>query len=441
MPSLSSVQPMLPSTLNRRRKRETPLLRNVFWCFFLTLSVSSPSITVSAFTPLMMHHRTPPTAHWATKSTKETTWSRSTEGSRLGVRKRVKDVLEKAKMRTGLVNRNSDAMVVAAASSSSSNMGSFTIDSDLLAAASTPTNAYNRNRITTHNMTDFLVPYSFQNGYSDSYVPKNGKNNGYSDPTIAAANGKVNGQVQPTQAPQLEAVSSSAMTSTPNVAVAPLPFTLPTLTAEQEAILAADERVQEQSKMGREGSGYVVMDISAPPQAIWECLLDFEAYPDHIGTVRSVRMFTNTHLQSSYIAESPVSPGSETRHMGTPSITRASFVLSKFQLQIAAVHQYQPHPQGDYMVFTLDRACTNVVLQDAQGIWYTQAHPTDPTKTRVWLLCKVRVSSLLPSFIVDYTAQRAMPRATTWLPKLVQANQHKWKHIANGAAGVNDNRP
>jgi hypothetical protein len=40
--------------------------------------------------------------------------------------------------------------------------------------------------------------------------------------------------------------------------------------------------------------------------------------------------------------------------------------------------------------------------------------------TRVWLICELRVSPMLPSFIVDYAARRAMPRATTWLkPQVV----------------------
>jgi len=74
------------------------------------------------------------------------------------------------------------------------------------------------------------------------------------------------------------------------------------------------------------------------------------------------------------------------------------------------------------MVFTLDPACKNLVLQDAKGIWYTQSNPDglDENVTRVWLLCSLKVSKILPTFIVDYTANRAMPRATTWLRPTVE---------------------
>jgi hypothetical protein len=46
--------------------------------------------------------------------------------------------------------------------------------------------------------------------------------------------------------------------------------------------------------------------------------------------------------------------------------------------------------------------------------------------TRVYLLCEVQISRALPSFIVDYAAVRAMPRATTWLRPLVEAAGDLW---------------
>lgn len=200
--------------------------------------------------------------------------------------------------------------------------------------------------------------------------------------------------------------------------IEPLPFKLPKLSSEQKKKLFNGERVQEQSRMGREGSGYVVLDIEAPPYIIWECLLNFEDYPELIPTVRSMQLYTSEKLNTGFVNEKPVLPGTgrETRLYGTPSITRASFILSKFRLNIAVIHKYTPHPNGDYMEFTLDPSCTNIVLKGAKGTWYTEENP-DGRKgyTRVYLLASLQVSSVLPKFIVDYAAKRAMPRATNWL--------------------------
>jgi hypothetical protein len=145
----------------------------------------------------------------------------------------------------------------------------------------------------------------------------------------------------------------------------PVPFKLPSLTDAQRTLLRKGERVQEQARMGREGSGYVILDVKAPPYVVWECLLDFESYPQTIPTVRDMQLYTSEKMNT----------GRETRHYGTPSVTRAKFILSKFRLNIAAIHKYTPHPDGDYMIFTLDKSCTNMVLKGAKGIWYTEENP------------------------------------------------------------------
>jgi hypothetical protein len=200
--------------------------------------------------------------------------------------------------------------------------------------------------------------------------------------------------VHPASAPQNGAKKPSdeveALLSDVPAAVAPsrepLPFQLPQLTQEQRQLLHAGERIQEQTKMGRDGSGYVVVDVKAPPYVVWECLLDFESYTETIPTVREVTMLTSTHLKSGYHAEKPMFPinGRQLRHYGTPSLTRAAFTLSKFRLNIAAIHNYRPHPDGHFMVFTLDPDCTNLVLKSAKGIWYTQSNPDDRGEVRHW---------------------------------------------------------
>mmetsp|Transcript_9624 Transcript_9624/g.21371 ORF Transcript_9624/g.21371 Transcript_9624/m.21371 type:complete len:540 (-) Transcript_9624:279-1898(-) len=214
--------------------------------------------------------------------------------------------------------------------------------------------------------------------------------------------------------------------------VTPLPFQLPQLTPSQLSILRAGERVEYQEDMGRAGSGFVVFDVTAPSEAVWECLLDFHEYPNLIPTVRDMTMFTNTHVKESYHGERPIEQSEDGTYarleVGIPSVTRAAFTLSKFRLKIAAVHKYRPHPEGDHMIFTLDPACTNLVLQKAKGVWHTQTNPDNKGDdvTRVWLLCELTVSRVLPSWIVDYAAKRAMPRATSWLKPAAEAASQLW---------------
>lgn len=379
-------------------------------------------------------------------------------GSRLQVRKRVKAVLEKARIRTGVKNGSvpppqRSASTVVAEAAALGGLGDGLADIvftqiDQQTSSSSSSNIINGD-----------VKSINQNATSTSTIePKYKNNNGSTKPSNNSnlllfpdeelGLLKKNGVTKNEQQNEIVTNGKSLQTSSNSVSrkpkdfdvirgdvpsatdfCEPLPFELPKLTDEQKIKLVYGERIQEQSRMGREGSGYVVLDIEAPPYVIWECLLDFESYPELIPTVRAMQLYTSTKLNTGFVNEKPVLPGTgrETRHYGTPSITRASFILSKFRLNIAAIHKYTPHPNGDYMEFTLDPSCTNVVLKGAKGTWYTEENP-DGRKgfTRVYLLAGLQISRALPKFIVDYAAERAMPRATNWLKPEVEALKEFW---------------
>lgn len=292
----------------------------------------------------------------------ETSFSKR-RASPLGVRRRVKAVLKKARSRTGIKNSSDESSIIKEPTATS-----------ILAEAAS------------------IGGLSFENGTSVSleYKQRNGLDLDVKDPA-STSSPVVKSQVEPDEVfvvadkaaikdkngassnAELEAINADV----PAAFAEPLPFTLPRLSADQKRRLKLGERIQEQSKMGRDGSGYVVVDVNVPPYVVWECLLDFESYPDIIPTVRDVQFFSSENLKSGYYAEKPIDPstGRELRHYGTPSTTRAAFILSKFRLNIAAIHNYRPHPDGHYMDFSLDPECTNMVLKSAKGIWHTQSNP------------------------------------------------------------------
>ena len=339
-------------------------------------------------------------------------------GSRFKVRKRVKAVLEKARIRTGVKNgsvpppqRSASTVVAEAAALGGLGDGIADIvftqkDQQTLSSSSSSSSSSNIiigdvksiNQNATSSPT-IETNYKINNG---STKPSNSSNLlSFPDEELGLL--KTNGVTKNEQQNEIVTNGKSLQTSSNSVSrkpkdfdvirgdvpsaadfCEPLPFELPKLTVEQKIKLVNGKRIQEQSRMGREGSGYVVLDIEAAPYVIWECLLDFESYPELIPTVRAMQLYTSTKLNTGFVNEKPVLPGTgrETRHYGTPSITRASFILSKFRLNIAAIHKYTPHPNGDYMEFTLDPSCTNVVLKGAKGTWYTEENP-DGRKVRL----------------------------------------------------------
>jgi len=382
------------------------------------------------------------------KETAQETWSKPAStnkkrsGSPLQVRRRVRAVLEKARTRTGVQVKSSSRRGAPSVVAEAASIGGLGVDGPADLVVDT-TSSSSKNIV--NGTSDPNQPPS-----SDSDVPTPSV---LSDEELSL--GRINGVAKQSNRVSSPAEESSAGSSNmpeevsteiparkpkdfdvirgdvpaANRFVEPLPFELPKLSAEQKKQLLEGERVQEQSRMGREGSGFVVLDVKAPPFVVWECLLDFENYPDIIPTVREMQLYTSEKLKFGYVNEKPVVPGTgrETRHYGIPSVTRASFVLSKFRLNIAAVHRYTPHPNGDYMEFTLDKSCTNMVLKGAKGIWYTEENPEGREGyTRVYLLASLQISRALPTFIVDYAAVRAMPRATTWLRPEVEQLADSW---------------
>lgn len=387
---------------------------------------------------------------------------RNRSGSRLQVRRRVKAVLEKARIRTGVKNESvlspplslrSAPTVVAEASASrdpSDGLADivFTqIDQQTSSLSRANGEMKSTNGAQTNRTQNANAKPKNINGTKKSsnniniitfpdeeveleldLVKKNGvTKEKQQNETAKNRNSPQESTASTSRKPEKFDVESDVPSAT--AFIEPLPFKLPKFTDEQRTKLVNGERIQEQSRMGREGSGYVVLDIEAPPYVIWECLLNFESYPKLIPTVRTMQLYTSTKLNTGFVNEKPLLPGTgrETRHYGTPSITRASFILSKFRLNIAAIHKYTPHPNGDYMTFTLDPSCTNVVLKGAKGTWHTEENPDGRNGfTRVYLLASLQISRALPKFIVDYAAERAMPRATNWLKPEVEALKESW---------------
>ena len=417
-------------------------------------------------------------------STLDSTWSNAvrrkesdSKDSKFGVRNRVRSVLDKAKKRTGIENSsveinnskriNGEALksydfvqsglnvIAETASLGGLDLGTEREGSDgvvldyISRKGQPPGQQYNNTTqsAATTKLGEKINGASAQNGgVSGASIKNNAKASPQpsSAPTafqrpedkfVLSSDSEENSTIDTsTRQKPLSFTEKEAFTGDVSAAFSiprePLPFELPTLDREQYRQLMNGERVQFQDDMGRAGSGYVVWDVKAPASVVWDCLLDFQSYPQTITTVREVVMYTNTHLKEDYRAERPLDFEDGTAAIcqhGVPSVTRAQFSLSKFRLKIAAVHKYRPHPKGDYMIFTLDPASRNPVLKYAKGIWHTQSDPDGKEgHTRVWLLCELRVSRLLPQWIVDYAAARAMPRATTWLKPMTEAAARLW---------------
>jgi hypothetical protein len=196
------------------------------------------------------------------------------------------------------------------------------------------------------------------------------------------------------------------------------------------------------------GSGYVVVDVLADSATVWNTLLGFERYADMIPTIRKVKITSRW-----------------------PALTKGLFTLSKFRFRLSVVHKHAPEevrpgggcrersPKGFLILvepgripgycltlssahcvvfhillssqnrlnFYLDPDCQQYrsILEMAEGFWYIEDQPADRPEgwTRVYMSATVKVNSLVPMWLVDYAAERALKRATSWLKPYVEQNR------------------
>lgn len=176
------------------------------------------------------------------------------------------------------------------------------------------------------------------------------------------------------------------------------------LTRLEQQQLLRGERVQRQEQHGREGRGVVVVDVAASPSTVLGCLGAFGDYASMIPVVKDVEVKFQDLMAD-----------------GTRR-SRCSFWISRFCLKVSAVLTVDP--LAGIVSFDLDPEGSQMALSEASGVWRVEALPDAPGRTRVWLHSRLRACPLLPLFIVEYAAQRALTRATSWLKPHLEGYNH-----------------
>ena len=166
---------------------------------------------------------------------------------------------------------------------------------------------------------------------------------------------------------------------------------LPFLSPRDKMKLAAGERVQRQDRDGRMGQGLVIIDVPADPDVIFDTLTQFSSYADIIPTVKASNVLVSDGVNA--VAE---------------------FTLSRLKLRVNVLHRV--YRDQRIVTFNLDRDRPNPVFKEANGYWHVQV-PTDRPQgwSRVYLNASIFVNLLVPPFIMDYAASRALPRASKWI--------------------------
>lgn len=178
------------------------------------------------------------------------------------------------------------------------------------------------------------------------------------------------------------------------------------LTAEDMMQLEKGLPVQKQKRHGGQGTGCVVFEVKAPPSVILSSLSRFEDYAEMIPVIRQAQVQSRRSLADGSV------------------MARVSYKISKFWLGLSASHVYDA--DAGIVRFDLDKGSSRF-LQEASGFWQVVQSPgKHKGASLVWLRAHIRSSSMVPAWIVDYAAERALRRATSWLGTYAE---RAWKQL------------
>ncbi|CAK0859497.1 unnamed protein product [Prorocentrum cordatum] len=174
---------------------------------------------------------------------------------------------------------------------------------------------------------------------------------------------------------------------------------LPELTKEEFEEVAAGRQVRKQERHGKQGWGFSVEDVDAPPSLVMDVLGNFGDYANVIPVVR----------QADVVSRRVSAEGVEQ--------VRCNYRVSRFWLSVSVFQTALP--EDGLVHFELDPSVAGCVLQEAAGFWHVAPAPGG-SGSRVWLCVGLRAHGWLPTQLVDYAAERALRRATAWLKPHMQ---------------------
>lgn len=155
----------------------------------------------------------------------------------------------------------------------------------------------------------------------------------------------------------------------------------------------------------------MVQDIAAPPEIIWNILLDFDDYQSNIfGVMTSQNYRTERPAKNKPFQRRSQNPSAYSTKMtvGIPHI---------FELESYFHHEY--HADDDVLLWTVDHSQASD-LDDSVGFWWIQALPNTSSglpRTRVTYRANISWKKLawVPEFLQEYLGQKVFTEAVTWV--------------------------
>mmetsp|Transcript_25039 Transcript_25039/g.42649 ORF Transcript_25039/g.42649 Transcript_25039/m.42649 type:complete len:288 (-) Transcript_25039:987-1850(-) len=151
------------------------------------------------------------------------------------------------------------------------------------------------------------------------------------------------------------------------------------------------------------GGAICIQDIDAPKAAVWNQILRMNEYA---GKVPKVKESKNYQFHRN--RDGSITMKTRQRLGILPGYTYENYYNHKFE------------PKKDSLVWSLDYDKSSD-FDDCAGHWHLKDHPTKPHATRVFYACDIKLSSAIPTPVLNYIGKSALKQATSWVKKESEA--------------------
>ena len=159
------------------------------------------------------------------------------------------------------------------------------------------------------------------------------------------------------------------------------------------------------------GRGLVVQEVHAPPDVVWDRILDFNSYANMVPRTFECKNYDVQKHKATKV--DPLEQIIYTKFkVGLPLIPKMSFYVK---------HLY--YPTLSSLTWTLDYSKKSD-FDDSVGYWYVAPHPDRKGWSRVYYSVDVSLFDWVPKAVVKFMSTKALTDATGWVK---QFSEEKWK--------------
>ncbi len=209
-----------------------------------------------------------------------------------------------------------------------------------------------------------------------------------------------------TETADIELMSSQTKQETPSLCTTERwrPRGLPILTKMDMERLHRGENVLQQQIRKHSAMGSAVIDVKADVDVVMQTIQKYADYAQMIDSVRKVKI-----------------------HSLQETTTCAEFKVSRFKLRFCFL--LTKLVGRNCVEFVLDPHSGRVgknLLNAGRGLWFVE-EPEDRPKgyTRVWFTARFDYGTIVPKFLITYSSFRALPKATSWIKPVCEAEQKR----------------